>query len=115
MRAIGLPRIVAKTVALPGVLLSATTAGLMADTRLRSIVPGANDDASGVATVLALARELIANPPKNTEVWFLVTGCEEGIEGGIHAFLEQHHTELEGRRPFFLNLEMLGSGRPVYS
>lgn len=115
LRAVGLPRIVAKAVALPGVLLSAITAGLMADTRLRPVVPGANDDASGVATVLALARELTAAPPKNTEVWFLVTGCEEGIEGGIHAFLERHHAELEGRRPFFLNLEMLGSGRPVYS
>lgn len=115
LRAIGLPRIMAKTVALPGVILSAAAAGLMADIRLRPVVPGANDDASGVATVLALARELVASPPKNTEVWFLITGCEEGIEGGIHAFLERHHAELEGRRPFFLNLEMLGSGRPVYS
>jgi len=115
LRAIGLPRILARTIALPGVFISAATAGLMADTRNRSVVPGANDDASGVATVLALARELTTHPPKNLEVWFLVTGCEEGIEGGIHAFLERHHAELGDRRPFFLNLEMLGSGRPVYS
>jgi len=115
LRAIGLPRILARTIALPGVFISAATAGLMAETRRHSVVPGANDDASGVATVLALARELATHPPANMEVWFLVTGCEEGIEGGIHAFLERHHAELRDRRPFFLNLEMLGSGRPVYS
>lgn len=114
LRAIGLPRIMAKTIALPGVFISAATTGFMADIRHRPVVPGANDDASGVATVLALARELAADPPKNLEVWFLVTGCEEGIEGGIHAFLERHHADVEGRLPFFLNLEMLGSGRPVY-
>jgi Zn-dependent M28 family amino/carboxypeptidase len=115
IRAIGLPRILAKTVASPGVFISLATAGFMADIGRRPVVPGANDDASAVATVLALARELAAEPPKNLEVWFLATGCEEAIEGGIHAFLERHYADLEGRRPFFLNLEMLGSGRPGYA
>jgi hypothetical protein len=115
LRAIGLPRSLAKMVALPGVFISAATAGFMADIGRRPTVPGANDDASGVATVLALAQDLVASPPQNLEVWFLATGCEEGIEGGIHDFLARHRAELEGRRPFFLNLEMLGDGRPAYS
>ena len=115
LRAIGLPRVLAKMVALPGVFISAATAGFMADIGRRPVVPGANDDASGVGTVLALAQELAASPPQNLEVWFLVTGCEEGIEGGIHDFLARHQAELEARRPFFLNLEMLGAGRPAYS
>jgi hypothetical protein len=114
IRAIGLPRALAKMVALPGVVLSTATAGFLADIRRNPVVPGANDDASGVGTVLALAQELAASPPRNLEVWFLATGCEEGILGGMYAFLERHHAEIEGRRPFVLNLEMLGSGRPVY-
>ena len=105
----------AKTVALPGVFISAATVGFMADIGRRPTVPGANDDASGVATVLALAQELAASPPQNLEVWFLATGCEEGIEGGIHDFLARHRADLEGRQPFFLNLEMLGAGQPAYS
>jgi hypothetical protein len=115
LRAIGLPRALAKMVALPGTVLSTVTAGFLADIRRNPVVPGANDDASGVGTVLALAQELTASPPRNLEVWFLVTGCEEGILGGMYAFLERHHAEMEGRRPFVLNLEMLGSGKPVYS
>jgi hypothetical protein len=114
LRAIGLPRRATKRLALPGILVSAATAAAMADIGRHPVVPGANDDASGVATVLALAQDLVADPPANLEVWFLITGSEEAIEGGIHAFLKRHRAELEGRRPFFLNLEMLGSGRPVY-
>jgi hypothetical protein len=30
------------------------------------------------------------------------------------AFLKAHHFELESRRPFFLNLELLGAGQPLY-
>lgn len=114
LRAIGFPRSLAKMVALPGVVLSAATAGFLADIRRNPVVPGANDDASGVATILALAQELAASPPKNLEVWFLVTGCEEGILGGMCEFLKAHHVELEDRRPFFLNLEILGAGQPLY-
>lgn len=114
LRAIGVPRRVAKTLATPGIFISFATAGLMADIRRQPVVPGANDDASGVATLLALAQDLAANPPSNLEVWFLITGCEEAIEGGIHAFLDRHCADLRDRRPFFLNLEMLGSGRPAF-
>lgn len=34
--------------------------------------------------------------------------------GGMLAFLHQHNEEIAGRRPFFLNFEMLGSGKRVY-
>ena len=83
----------------------------MSDTRLS---PGANDDASGVAVLLALAEHLANQPAVGIEVWFLSTGSEEGLLGGMSAFIERHGSEFEGRRPFVLNLEMLGSGRPVY-
>ena len=34
--------------------------------------------------------------------------------GGMMAFLDRHHEELAGRRPFFLNFEELGFGEPEY-
>jgi hypothetical protein len=97
-----------------GVALNALTAALMADIGRSPVSPGANDNASGVAAVLALAQQLSQERPKNLEVWFLSNGCEEGIMGGMLSFLDQHYEEIEGRRPFFLNFEMLGAGKPVY-
>jgi Peptidase family M28 len=110
LRAIGLPRRLAKLVAMPGAILSAATVGFMADIRRNPVVPGANDDASAVGTVLALAQDLAAGPPTNLEVWSVVTGCEEGIMGGMYAFLERHHAELEERRP---NARSFGRCRDV--
>ena len=44
--------------------------------------PGANDNAAGVGTLLALAERLKAQPLLNTEVWLAFTGCEEsGCDG----------------------------------
>ena len=46
-----------------------------------SINNGADDDASGVATVLAAARALKATPPKRTVVILLTSGEEYGVLG----------------------------------
>jgi hypothetical protein len=46
-----------------------------------SINNGADDDASGVATVLAAARRLKADPPKRTVVILLTSGEESGVLG----------------------------------
>lgn len=42
-----------------------------------SFSAGANDNASGVGVMLALAGRLARAPLKNTEVWWVGTGCEE--------------------------------------
>lgn len=48
----------------------------------RRLSPGANDNASGVAVMLELARCVDKNPPKDTQVIFVATGGEEqGLEG----------------------------------
>lgn len=50
-----------------------------------SIYNGADDDASGVVTVLAAARALAAGPkPKRTVVFLLTTAEEQGILGTFH-------------------------------
>lgn len=97
-----------------GGLLSAAFTALMRDIGQGELSPGANDDASGVAVVLALAEALAREPLPELEVWFLSTGSEEGILGGMQAFMKRHRRELDGRRPFVLNLEVVGSGRTTY-
>jgi hypothetical protein len=82
---------------------------LQADTTPYSA--GANDNASGAATVLALAERAAKNPLQNTELWFVLTGCEEVGCYGIKAFLEAHGDEL--RDAYFLDFDMVGIGAPT--
>ena len=46
--------------------------------------PGADDDASGVAVVLELARVLARHPPEATIVFAIVPGEEQGLLGSAH-------------------------------
>jgi hypothetical protein len=64
--------------------------GLLIERELRGVdVPGANDNASGVAAVATLASELQAGPLPNTRVICLFTGCEEAGLLGADAFLRE--------------------------
>jgi hypothetical protein len=71
--------------------------------------PGANDNASGVAAVLALAKRLAKNPLEGTEVHLAFTGCEEVGARGMSAFLEKHGKEL-GRDTVYIVLDEVGLG-----
>jgi hypothetical protein len=46
------------------------------------VVPGANDDLSGVVALPLLAQRIKAVMPSNVEFVFVVTGCEEASLGG---------------------------------
>ncbi|HWT95824.1 MAG TPA: M20/M25/M40 family metallo-hydrolase [Solirubrobacteraceae bacterium] len=91
--------------------LIALTAAALADTALRPTVPGANDNASGVAAVLACAQRLAADPLPHTEVLVALVGAEESGMGGMRAFLRDH--PLDPQRSFVLSLDTVGSGTPV--
>ncbi len=52
--------------------------------------PGANDDASGVGTALAIAERLKQEPLQRTAVWIAITGCEETWDGGVRAMIDAH-------------------------
>jgi hypothetical protein len=112
VRSLGLADSLARPALRLGVALNALTAALLADIGRSPVSPGADDNATGVAAVLGLAHDLSRERPANLEVWFLSNGCEEGIMGGMMAFMDRHHEELAGRRPFFLNFEILGCGEP---
>ncbi|MCA1839222.1 MAG: M28 family metallopeptidase, partial [Actinobacteria bacterium] len=91
-----MPRALRRSICAIAAPVLGTTLGLLIEREARGIdVDGANDDASGVGVLLAVAEELAAQPLANTEVWFLVTGCEESGLIGMQAFLERHSNELE--------------------
>ncbi len=93
------------TVAVQG---SALAICLHAD--LTPFSPGANDNASGVAVILALAQELSKKPLSHTEVHLVITGCEEVGAYGMAAFLEQHTKQL-GPEAVYIILDQVGAGR----
>jgi hypothetical protein len=69
-------------------------------------VPGANDNASGVAAVATLAIELQATPPASTRVVCLFTGCEEAGVLGADAFLRDLEARGEDWRSWlFVNFD----------
>jgi Peptidase family M28 len=101
VRAFGAFERTAKTILAAGL-------ALLAEREIRgSDVPGANDNASGVAVATALARELASAPFETTRVVFLATGCEESGTGGMRAFLDAHRGEWEDW--LFLNLDGVGA------
>lgn len=98
--------------ALGGVLGVAAVA-LMADVARSPTVPGACDNATGVAALLALAERLADDRPEGLEVILLSPGCEESGMGGMAAFLAQHGQQLDPATTFVLGLDTLGAGEPI--
>jgi hypothetical protein len=73
--------------------------------------PGANDNASAVGTLLALAERLQQEPLPHTEVWLAFTGCEESGCDGMRAFLGEYGEKL--KEAFFLDFELVGIGEKL--
>lgn len=76
------------------------------------ISPGANDNASGVAVMLELARRFKDNPLPNTELRFLGDGSEETYMHGMACYMNLHQHELDKNNTYFLVPESCGVGRP---
>jgi hypothetical protein len=73
------------------------------------VVPGANDNLSGVAVLVGLAERLRAKPIEGLRVLLVSCGAEEVIQGGIGSFARTHFPRLPRDRTWFLNLETVGS------
>ena len=89
----------------------AAVAAFVLDTATRPTVPGANDNASGVAALLHVAERFVAEPVQRTEVLLVFHGAEEAGMGGMRAFLAAH--ALDARSTFVLGLDTVGSGTPI--
>jgi hypothetical protein len=78
-------------------------------------VPGANDNATGVAGLLELGRRLARNPIDGLEVILLSPGGEEAGGVGIAGWLKQERANLDPATTLFVGLDSIGSGEPVVS
>ncbi len=87
---------------------------LLVDIALSSVVPGANDNASGVATVLRLA-ERYGGELENFDVWVLFTGGEEALGEGMREWMHAHRRRLDAASTIFLNVDTVGSGSVRYA
>jgi Zn-dependent M28 family amino/carboxypeptidase len=86
----------------------------LADIALSTPVPGANDNASGVATVLRLA-ERYGDTLDHFDVHVLFIGAQESGAEGMRAFLKRHGKELDPRTTIVLNVDEVGAGTVVYA
>jgi Peptidase family M28 len=87
---------------------------LLIDVALSDIVPGAYDNASGVAAVLSAADELTAEPPANLDVWIVLAGSEESFCEGSRAFVRARRKELDRDSTYFLNVDSVSYGQVAY-
>ena len=82
---------------------------LLADIALSGVVPGANDNASGVATVMRLA-DRFDDGLEHFDTLVLFPGAAEGFSLGMRAWLRRHRKELDRASTVFLNVDMAGHG-----
>jgi Peptidase family M28 len=87
---------------------------LLIDVALSEIVPGAYDNASGVAAVLSAVDELTANPPENLDVWIVLAGSEESFCEGSRAFVKTRRKELDRDATYFVNVDSVSYDRVRY-
>jgi hypothetical protein len=82
---------------------------MLLDTALAKTMPGANDNASGVATALALA-ERFGGQLEYFDVNLLFTGSQEALSLGMRSFLKKRKGEIDVARSVFLNIDEVGRG-----
>jgi Peptidase family M28 len=92
-----------------GALLSLGSAATMAEIGSRSTVPGANDNLSGVAVLLGVARRLRDQPVEGLRVLFVSTGSEESFMEGMQAFARRHFASFPTNRTHFICVDTVGS------
>lgn len=109
-RAAGLESDLLSLIQLPPTLVLLVGVFAFVDIELSEVVPGANDNASGVAAALSVAEELEAEPLSNLDVWVVLTGAEECLMEGMRAFMRSRRKSLDPSSTYVVNLDSVGSG-----
>ncbi len=94
-----------------GVFLGAGTAAAMADIARSPVSPGASDNLSAVATLLAVAEGLRELSLDGLRVLLVSTGSEESFMEGMRRFLDRWRPDLAPDRTTVVCLETLGCPR----
>ena len=92
-----------------GTILSWGSALTFAEIGSRWTVPGANDNLTGVATLLDVARALRDRPVEGLRVALLSTGSEESFMEGMQAFARRHFAAFPRERTHVLCVDTVGS------
>ncbi len=89
--------------------LSLGSALTFAEIGSRSVVPGGNDNLSGVAVLAGLARLLRQQPVEGLRVLLVSTGSEESFMEGMRGFANRHFDSLALDSTKFVCIDSVGS------
>ncbi len=92
-----------------GTIFALGASAAMANIGSSRVVPGANDNLSAVAVLIALAHALRERPVEGVRVVLLSTGSEESFMEGMQAFGRRHFGELPRETTEFVCIECVGS------
>jgi Zn-dependent M28 family amino/carboxypeptidase len=92
-----------------GALVALACAVSMVDIGVRKVVPGANDNLTGVAVLLAIARRLRQEPIEGLRVLLVSTGSEEALEEGMQGFAAGWWPQLPRESTRVLVIDTVGS------
>lgn len=73
-------------------------------------IPGANDNASGIAMLLDMANHFKLNPPSYSVVFIAFGGEEAGLVGSYHFVNELEKWFEPDKIRFVINMDLMGSG-----
>lgn len=96
-----------------GTVLSLLATAAFADIARSPTVPGANDNLSGVAVLVALARALQERRLDGLRLLLVSCGSEEVLQGGIRGFAARHFPSLDRERTWVVNVDSVASPRLV--
>jgi hypothetical protein len=114
LRLVGLDAIPLTVVQFAATVVLIVAIPVLADVALSGVVPGANDNASGVATVLRLA-ERYGGDLDHFDVWVVLTGAGEGMELGMRAWLRAERRSLSPGRTAVVCVDQVGAGTVRYA
>ena len=92
-----------------GALMCAGIIASFVEIALRRTVPGANDNLTGVSTLLGLARALKERPVNGLRVLLVSTGAEESLMEGMRAFADRHLAAMSKELTHVLCVDTVGS------
>ncbi len=102
-----------RTPAIAGLVVGTIATAFVADIWRSPTVPGANDNLSAVAMIVALAGLLREAPIEGVRVWLVSAGAEETLQDGIRAFIARHGAELDPAHTAVLVADTIGSPRLI--